>query len=79
VIPKPPNSNELEEEYNLEKCIMRRGYRRLHIVFFSGTVGAFYLLFEGAIIGAVTGGFVGLIVKLAMKLAAASDFRNLID
>src|SRR6266566_3653735 len=34
VIPKPPNSNELEEEYNLEKCIMRRGYRRLRIVFF---------------------------------------------
>ena len=36
MIPKPPNSNELEEEYNLEKCIMRRGYRRLHIVFFRG-------------------------------------------
>ena len=68
MIPKPPNSNELEEEYNLEKCLMRRGYRRLHIVFFGdGWLMAFYLLFEGAIIGAVTGAFVGLIIKLAMK------------
>jgi len=39
------------------------------ILFFfgDGWLMAFYLLFEGAIIGAVTGGFVGLIIKLAMK------------
>ena len=37
-------------------------------VFEDDSVMAFYLLFEGAIIGAVIGGFIGLMIRRAVKM-----------
>jgi hypothetical protein len=37
-------------------------------VFEDDSLLAFYLLFEGAIIGAVIGGFIGLMIRRAAKL-----------
>ena len=46
-------------------------------VFEDDSVMAFYLLFEGAIIGAVIGGFIGLMIRRAVKMQRQTTIRSL--